>query len=92
MVVSRSSASLAFLEHQSHEDEERNGQQDVVRHHPENAFGHGVEEVPVEDAELDADEGEEEGCAAQRERDRIPAEDDQEDHHEHQWCEDVRFH
>ena len=45
------------LEDQSHEREERHGEQRVVRHHAEHALGQRLQQRRVEQAELDAERG-----------------------------------
>ena len=67
------------FENQAHEGEERNRQQNVVVHHAVDALGQRLQEVGAEQAELDADQAEDQAVGGERERDRIA---EQQKHHE----------
>ena len=59
------------LEDQTHEREERDGEQHVVVHDAVDTFRQGLQEVRHEEAELDADDGEEQAAGGKREGHRI---------------------
>ena len=67
------------LEDQPHEGEERDREQRVVVHDPEDALGQRLQEVGLEQPELDADQAEEEPVGGEREGDRVA---EQQEHHE----------
>jgi hypothetical protein len=61
----------ASLQDQTHEREERDRQQCLVRHLAENAVGNGAEQIDGQKPHLDADEAENETDKGQCEGDRI---------------------
>jgi hypothetical protein len=75
MVSSRSSAMRALLQHDAHEDEQRDGDQHVVGHDAEDALAQRAEERQVHDAEQPAEEGEQDRHAGKREHHRKAEQD-----------------
>ena len=80
----------AALQDRAHEGEERDRQQQVVRDDAEQLVGQVAEKVGADQAELDADEAEEQAGRRQRERRRIADQHEQDHAPEHQGRDVVR--
>ena len=65
---------LRTLQHHAHEDEQRDRQQHLVGHHPEDALRQRAEQADIHHAGEMADHRERERHAAERERHRITGE------------------
>ena len=80
----------AAFEDRAHEGEERDRQQQIVGDDAEQLVGQVAEKVGADQAELDADEAEEQAGGGQRERRRIADQHEQDHAAEHQGRHIVR--
>jgi hypothetical protein len=83
---------LGFLQHGAHEDEVGDGEQDAVAHDSENAVGHRVEEVEVEEVHPNSDGRKDDGRTSECEGHGIAAENKDQDCAEHDRRHHLRVH
>jgi hypothetical protein len=72
------------FEDEAHEGEEGDGEQRVVAHDAEDALGQRLEERRLEQAELDAEQPEDDAVGGEREGDRIAEKEEEHEGAEHQ--------
>src|SRR5438309_193899 len=74
----------AAFEDKAHEREERDRQQRVVAHDPEDAFGQGLQQFGLQEAEIDRDDAEKQAVGGEREGNWIAEQQKDDERREHQ--------